>query len=419
MRIAFATLGCKINQYDTDELRRQLSGPGTHVVPFEDEADAYVINTCSVTEKSDRQCRQMIRAARRRSKSALVVVTGCYARTRPEEVKKIEGVDAVFGAEAQAGLVDYIRSHADVTPERAAPERQAALRTRGVIKIQTGCDNRCSYCIVPDARGPSKSVAFEDACGRFTELAQAGCAEIVLTGIHIGMYGVDLIPRTDLSSLLVRLNELRGSSRIRLSSIEPNEVSDTILSLLGNGLCRHLHIPLQSGDDSILAAMKRTYTAGFYRELLERIAKNVPGVALGADVMVGFPGEGEREFLNTKELIESSPLTHLHVFSYSPRPGTPAADMRPQVAEEIKKERSSILRRIAREKSDEFKRKHLGSTLSIVVEDAVNAKTGTRTGLTDNYIRVQLTGGEQGFVGKIIDVKLDCMENADILGIIP
>ncbi len=424
MRIAFTTLGCKINQYESDRLRQDLLSRGNSVVPFDAEADVYIINTCSVTSKSDYQCRQAIRSAVRRAKGAKVVVTGCYAETRPQELRDIPGVDLVIGNRDKSAIPGLIMI--DSTPaivEKIESSGGAILnalttRTRGFLKIQDGCNNRCSYCIVPLARGESRSVAFEKTVKDFERLVQAGCPEIVLTGIHIGAYGSDLEPSSDLANLLIALISKRDRTRIRLSSIEPNEITQGIIDLLGHGLCRHLHIPLQSGDDSILRTMRRTYTAGYYLELLEKIFCQVPGIALGADVMVGFPGEGEREFQNTLDLVERSPLTHLHVFSYSPRPGTTAAGMRPQVLEQVKKRRSEVLRTLGNKKNDDFRKKCLGTEVKVVIENKKDAQSGALSGLTDNYLRVLVPAAKNDHIGKKIDIRIERVEKENIFGTI-
>jgi len=411
MRIAFTTLGCKINQYETDLMRQELASRGNTIVPFDAEADVYVVNSCTVTAKSDYQCRQAIRSAVRRARGAKVVVTGCYAATRPEEIRKIPGVNLVIGNTDKAMIHDHIMKTVSV-PDQAVPATgnkptQALYgRTRGFLKIQDGCNNRCSYCIVPLARGGSRSVDPEQLVNAFDRLVQAGCPEIVLTGIHIGTYGADLGNDIDLTGLLRTLIHNRSESRLRLSSIEPNEITEGMIDLMGHGLCRHLHIPLQSGDDAVLTSMKRDYTASVYRKLLEHIAQKVPGVALGADVIVGYPGEGDTEFQSTMDLVGKSPLTHLHVFSYSPRPGTPAAAMKMQVPEQVKKERSEMLRDLGRKKNFIFRETCLGSALSVVVEDKIDAISGLYTGLTDNYIRVGISGANETHIGKNIFVKI-------------
>jgi threonylcarbamoyladenosine tRNA methylthiotransferase MtaB len=360
----------------------------------------------------------------RRGQGAQVVVTGCYAETRPDEIRSIPGVNLVFGNRNKAAIPEHITTALPARPTGEATAVSAAAkafrgRTRGFLKIQDGCDNRCSYCIVPLARGGSKSVAARDVIREFELLVQAGCPEVVLSGIHIGTYGTDIGPGTTLTELLRRLIALRGDARIRLSSIEPGEITRELIDFLGNGLCRHLHIPLQSGDDAILASMRRNYTSGFCLALLENIAQQVPGIALGADVMVGFPGEGEKEFQNTLRLIERSPLTHLHVFSYSPRPGTPAADMKEQIPEEVKKGRSEALRNLGRQKNLQFRRMHEGSLLDVIVEDKLDARAGLLTGLTDNYIRVHIQGAKTEHIGKKISIKMiDAKEQANIAEIL-
>ena len=411
MRIAFTTLGCKINQFETDALQQDLISRGNVVVPFDAEADVYIINTCSVTARSDTQSRQVIRSAVRRGNGANVVVTGCYAEMRPEEIWKIPGVGLVIRNRDKTRISDKVMSMVSASGSDRLPASENVLnamhtRTRGFLKIQDGCDNRCSYCIVPLARGGSRSATPGDVLREFKCLVDRGCPEIVLTGVHIGIYGSDLEHDISLTSMLQMLVPSRGRTRIRLSSIEPNEITREIVEFLGEGLCRHLHIPLQSGDDSILSSMKRNYTSRFYEELLEKIEKQVPGIALGADIIVGYPGEGEKEFQNTMRLVERSPLTHLHVFSYSPRPGTPAAEMKGQVPELIKKERSESLRTLGMKKNLLFRKAHQGSKLKVVVENKPDRDMGLLTGLTDNYIRVMIYGAKTEDIGKKVNVSI-------------
>jgi threonylcarbamoyladenosine tRNA methylthiotransferase MtaB len=310
------------------------------------------------------------------------------------------------------------------TGERDSPPASKSVlnalhtRTRGFLKIQDGCDNRCSYCIVPLARGGSRSAKLGDVLHEFKCLVDSGCPEVVLTGVHIGKYGSDLEQSSSLTNILQMLVQSRGRTRIRLSSIEPNEITRELISNLGQGLCRHLHIPLQSGDDAILASMKRNYTSRFYEDLLEHIAKQVPGVALGADIIVGYPGEGDKEFQNTMHIVERSPLTHLHVFSYSPRTGTPAAEMKDQVPEQIKKERSVSLRDLGMKKNLLFRKMHQGSDLDVIVEDKIDRDTGLLTGLTDNYIRVMIYGAKTEDVGKKISIRVDEVKEQGSFGLI-
>ncbi len=414
MRIAFATLGCKINQYETDLLRQDFLSSGNTIVSFDDKADVYVINTCSVTAKSDSQCRQVIRSAVRRGQGAKVVVTGCFAETRPEEIRSIPGVDFVFGNGNKMAIAHQLMSSESAEQGRASVgTRTVRSRTRGFLKIQDGCDNQCSYCIVPSARGKSRSEAPSAVFAGFERLVNEGYPEIVLTGIHIGTYGNDLAERTDLTEMITSLMSRRGRARIRLSSIEPREVTAGIINLLGNGLCRHLHIPLQSADDGILASMKRNYTAGFYQNLLAKIKSAIPGTALGADVMVGYPGEGEAEFQNTLGLVEKAPLTHLHVFSFSPRPGTIAASMKNQGPETTKKKRSAALRTLGLEKNAAFRQHNHGAVLQAIVEDKEDPVTGLFSGLTDNYIRVKIVGAKKDHIGKEVNIRIDDLKNSE------
>jgi len=420
MRIAFTTLGCKINQYETDALRQEMVSQGNTEVPFEADADVYIINTCTVTAKSDYTCRQVIRAATRRGKGARVVVTGCYAETRPEEILAIPGVERVIGNREKLSIPAYLAaafssSERSVQATRDLPVQALREKTRGFLKIQDGCNNHCSYCIVPSARGKSRSAAPAHIMDEFERMTNAGCPEVVLTGIHIGTYGADLNPCTDLTRLIARLVNRRGATRLRLSSIEPRELTSGIIELLGKGLCRHLHIPLQSGDDTVLKAMKRDYSAEFYQDLLLSISKKVPGIALGADVIVGFPGEGEEQFQNTLRFIEASPLTHLHVFSYSPRPGTPAADMDDQVPESVKKKRNELLRLLAQEKNYSFRKKILNTELNVVVEAGSDASKGMLTGLTDNYIRVFIDDLDDDQIGRKIRVRITNVDNTSTI----
>lgn len=421
MRVAFTTLGCKINQYETDLMRQDALLAGNSIVSFADEADLYVINTCSVTAKSDYQCRQAIKTAIRKSNGARVVVTGCYAETRPEELKTIPGVSLVFGNREKDGFSRLLSPQAPELPSSAVtgqPMRVAAVRgarTRGYLKIQDGCDNQCAYCIVPLARGKARSAAPEDILREFDQLVASGCPEIVLTGIHIGTYGADLQANMNLTQLIDALGGKRRQARIRLSSIEPKEITPEIIGQIGKALCRHLHIPLQSGDNVILSAMNRNYTAEYYHDLLHHIAQQVPDIALGADVMVGFPGEGDQEFENTFNFLRRSSLTHFHVFSFSPRPGTKASDMGHQVPEKVKKDRSEALRELGNEKNYHFRRRFLERQLPVVVENAVERHSGLMTGFTDNYIKIAIKGAQDRHIGQQLPVRIiDVSKNLTI-----
>ena len=419
MRIAFATFGCKINQYETDGIRRSLAEQGGEIVPFDEDADIYVINTCSVTAKSDYQCRQAIRAAVRRKSSARVIVTGCYAETHSDVVRHMPGVSAVVPNQEKMDVRHYLDpSDSGSHPLFTLPVPVTSGRTRAYLKIQDGCDSRCTYCIVPLARGSSRSVPSAQVLPLFDDAVSRSVPEVVLSGIHIGRYGADLLPQTSLGSLLKDLTERRGGTRIRLSSIEPNEITPEIIGLLGNGLCRHLHIPLQSGDDAILNSMNRKYHAGYFADLLHRIESAVPDIAIGTDVMVGFPGEGDREFRSTCDMIEKLPITHLHVFSYSPRPGTPASAFPSQVPEQVKKDRNAELRRLGREKNLHFAKRFLQRTLPVVVESKFDAASSTYSGLSDNYLRLAVSGTKEEHVGKLCNVRITDAVDGGISGIV-
>jgi len=415
MRVAFATFGCKINQYDTDRIRLDIERQGGTIVPFDGDADVYVINTCSVTGKADYQCRQKIRSATRRAEGAVVIVTGCYAEISPEEVRTMPGVTLVVGNRDKSAIGDVVSRYGIAQRKTSSKSGTVPQRTRTVLKVQDGCDNRCSYCIVPSARGASRSVPYTEVLRSFDSAIKAGSPEVVVSGIHIGSFGNDLTPATTLSTLLGDLVQRRGEARIRLSSIEPNEITPEIVSLLGSGLCRHLHIPLQSGDDDILKAMNRRYTASNYRALADSIAEQVPDVCLGADIMVGFPGEDDRAFENTYRLIERSPLTHLHIFSYSPRPGTPAAGMDNQVAGQVKKERNERLRALGKKKNLEFRKRMIGRIVE-VVEEIEQGVTTMRSGLSDNYARVTIENGNFRNVSRPIKVLVKDVNESGLIG---
>jgi threonylcarbamoyladenosine tRNA methylthiotransferase MtaB len=335
-RVALKTLGCKVNQYDSQEIREAFEQAGYVLVPFEEAADVYVINSCTVTGEADKDARKLARNAKRRSPGALVVMTGCYAATRADEVGAIPEVDLVVPRTGTGPLCVPDHDPQAVLVACVQGRKEGLSRfpghTRAFVKVQDGCDSRCAYCVVPLARGPSRSRPLPEALAQVTQFARAGHREVVLVGVHLGMYGQDFAPPVTLAELVRQCLRVEGLGRLRLSSLEPREVTDELVELIaehapqpgqpGPFLCRHLHLPLQSGDDEVLRRMGRPYDAAVFAELVCRVAGRIPGVALGADVMVGFPGETDEAFANTVQLIEALPLTYLHVFSYSRRPGT-------------------------------------------------------------------------------------------------
>lgn len=393
-KAAFYTLGCKVNQVDTEEIKEGFLRRGYQVVDFNQAADVYVINTCTVTHVSDKKSRAVIRRAARRNPLATIVVTGCLAHIDPEQIRAIPGVTIVTDNNSKARIPELIEGCTAITPRATATLNpviyaQRHERTRAFIKIQDGCHSYCSYCIVPYTRGAVRSKSPANVEQELQRLVELGYREIVLTGIHTGLYGYDL-KDTDLAGLLKKLlKAVPGDYRIRLSSIEPLEVTPDLIDVAANceRVCRHFHIPLQSGSDAVLKAMNRRYDRMFYRQLMIDTARFVPGVGLSADVMVGFPGESEADFQDTLDLLHELPLLDLHVFKYSRREGTPAALMSHQVAEAVKQERSQRLLELARIKHAQAVEKTCGQLLSVLAEQKIGERT--YTGLSDNYIAVR------------------------------
>ena len=412
--VAFATLGCKLNQYDTTEMQSLLEAKGLRQVPFEEPATIYVINTCTVTARADRSGRQVIRRALARNPDALVVVTGCYAQTNPEAVAAIPGVDVVLGTRdrsALPGVLDDLAKRArplvrvgDVFAPRGRPEPVIPVRafapgyTRAFVKIQDGCQHRCSFCIVPFARGGSRSQPESVVVAQVEALAAAGYGEVVLTGVDMGHYGWDLVPRTSLAALIARILRIPGLGRLRLSSILPAYFSDALIDLIAaeRRICRHLHVPLQSGSDQILRAMRRPYNARLYRRLIERLCGTMPGLGLGTDVITGFPGETAQDFAATEALVADLPFSYLHVFSYSDRRGTEAARLAVSrvPAAEIRR-RTAALRHRSAAKADAFRRAHLGRIVEALVLERRTSATDRLVGLTDDYLEVTFDGPDR------------------------
>lgn len=430
VRVGLSTLGCKVNQCDTAALARDLQSANFQLVPFNAIADVYIINTCSVTAFADFQARQLVRRALRVNPRARIVVTGCYAQTQAAALAGIEGITFVVGNDQKRRIADLIAGPAPDTPgvmvgniflEKeilAAPATRLSGRTRAFFKIQDGCNAFCSYCIVPFARGQSRSLPLPGVLRGVQDFIGQDCREIVLTGIHLGDYGHDLQPPTDLARMLEQLLAQNPAIRFRLSSIEPNEISDDLIRLFGRheNLCPHLHIPLQSGDDDILQRMKRQYDTVFYRDLVEKVAGRVADAAIGIDVMVGFPGEGDREFDHTRQLLESLPVAYLHVFPYSERPGTAARALEPKVPEKIKKERAAILRELGARKRETFARRFLGKTLPVLIEQTRDKKTGLAKGFSHNYLPVILDKHPAIPVNTMVRVKIEHYREGKLTG---
>lgn len=439
-RVAFYTLGCKVNRYDTEALRGLFRRRGYRVVDFEEEADIYVINTCTVTGRGEARSRQVIRRARRRNPDALVVVAGCYPQARPGEVERIPGVDLVVGTGDRSRLVDLVQGlegsdRRDGRPLVAVSDIMQAQqfeelpieefrgRTRATVKIQDGCDLFCSYCIIPYARGPARSRRPEEVLSEVERLARAGFKEVVLTGIHLGAYGNSpardrgQYGRLDLAGILELIHPVAGLERIRLSSVEPTDVTPRLVEAVASlpKVCRHLHIPLQSGHDRVLRRMNRHYTTARYRELVSEARKGVPDLAVSTDVMVGFPGETEEEFEASYRFIEEMAFSRLHVFPYSPRAGTPAAGFPDQVPEKVKEERSRRLLALGVELSCRFSSRYLGKTVEVLVEQAEDRMPDLLEGLTDNYIRVTFRGPAE-LRNSLVKVRLTSISPGGVKG---
>ncbi len=431
MRIAFATVGCRLNQFETDALRGKAQADLCEVVPFDADADVYVINTCTITADADADSRQLARRAVRRNPAALVVVTGCYAQAAPEAVAAIPGVDLVVGNREKSGLLAEIaRVRKNGTPHVLVSDVGAASRmdgdeygpgidpdrTRAFLKVQDGCNYGCSFCVVPAVRGPNRSQEPRRVLDAIRRLHVAGFPEVVLTGIHLGTYGRDLQPRTTLAALCSAIGALAEAPRVRLSSLDPHEVTPELIRLFADSarFCRHLHLPLQSGDEAVLRRMRRGHTAANFRTLVERLAADAPLMAVTGDVIVGFPGEDAAAFRATYELIERLPLAGLHVFSYSRRPGTDAAAYPDQVSKRVRADRSRALRSLAERKAHAFRQRMVGETLEVAVLRQ-EGEVGMLEGLSDNYLRVWFSG-DPGLRGTVVPVRVDAVTGRGTLG---
>ncbi len=440
MRVAITTLGCKVNQYESAAMGESLEKQGFRLVPFAEEADFYIINTCTVTARTDYQSRQLIRRAGKRNPQAAIIVTGCYAQTAPDVFTGMPGVTVVAGTlekDRIAEIVGEIQQNSrfgktsgpapsvqvgdvggDIMEWKVRPVSGFPGHTRAFLKIQDGCNAFCSYCIVPFARGRSRSISEEYVLKRIQALAGNGYREVVLTGIHLGVFGEDRQDGSSLAGILRHVEKHRIIERLRLSSLEPREITEEILGIMKGAhvVCPHLHIPLQSGDDGILSSMGRNYDAAFFRDLVAKVCASRPDMTVGMDVMVGFPGEDEKAFENTVALIESLPIAYLHVFPYSRRPGTAAARMGNQVREEDKKRRGQTLRQLGTMKRQAFLGKFIGSTLPVLIERRKDRASGYLKGFSHNYLPVLLQDGHAEMVNAIVSVKPELLISGALVG---
>ena len=412
------TLGCKVNQYESESIALELVSSGfkkleRKQVSAKKKLDICIINTCTVTQKASMQSRQAIRKVIRSNPEAVIIVTGCLAQTTPEEIQKIDGVSYIVGHADKSRIPAIVSSmkpghflppeliHRGVRDMKTYQNmRLPALgsRTRPFLKIQDGCDAFCTYCIVPFARGPSRSMPMEGVIQHIRQIREAGYHEIVLTGIHLGRYGTDLSPKIDLTYLLKHLCSSESIDRIRLSSVEPLEITSELIEFVAQSnqrpgqLCPHFHIPLQSGDNEILKQMHRPYQQDDFRRIVLQIIESMPHAAIGADVLIGFPGETEDAFENTFLLLAELPLAYLHVFPFSPRKGTPAAGYPDQVQPQITKERCRKTRELGVQKRRSFLKKWLHRDMEVLVEQTRDPRTAKLKGVTSNYIKVLVDG---------------------------
>jgi threonylcarbamoyladenosine tRNA methylthiotransferase MtaB len=398
-KVALHTLGCKLNFSESSTLGNQFLLNDFEIVDSKEKADVYLFNTCTVTESAEKECRQLIRRALRNNPDAYIIVTGCYAQLRPEEISKIEGVDAVLGSNEKFNLFSildnfnksnlaciYVGELDDVTKFGEAHSTDADARTRAYFKIQDGCDYKCSFCTIPFARGKSRSMDPKLAVEEFTKLVDEGYKEIILTGVNIGDYGKAF--NTNLFTLLSEFVKIKGNFRIRISSIEPNLLTPEIIDLIATEkkLCNHLHIPLQTGNSEILKSMQRRYNLNEFENILLKAHEQITALGIGVDVIVGFPGETEDNFIDTHNFLRNLPISYLHVFTYSERPGTKAIDLAGKVEIAERKRRNKILRILSEKKKHQFYQRMIGKEVQILFEQ--ENIDGKMRGFTSNYVRV-------------------------------
>lgn len=416
--VSFFTLGCKVNQYETEAMAEIFKSSGYDVVGFDEYADVYVINTCTVTGRGDMKSRQEIRKAKKINPDSVVAVVGCYSQVASNEVLNIPEVNVVLGTKNKGEIVKLVEKAAnankviaveDIFKDRKFEELKISAQeghTRAYLKIQDGCNQYCTYCIIPYARGPIRSRKPNDILDEVKRLKDNGYKEVVLTGIHVASYGKDL-ENANLLDIIKMIHEIDGIERIRLSSIEPTFLTEDFVRevFLLPKFCRHYHISLQSGSDSVLKRMGRRYTTSEYKTIIERVRKYIKDVAITTDVMVGFPGETEKEFNETYNFVKDIQFSKMHVFKYSRRAGTKAADYPDQIKNSVKEERSKILIKLSEECELKFYRKFLGSTLNVLFEQRTKELDDYVEGLTDNYIRVAVET-DLNIKNKILPVKL-------------
>jgi threonylcarbamoyladenosine tRNA methylthiotransferase MtaB len=401
--VALHTLGCKLNFSETSTIGRLLENDGFEKRDFDDVADVYVINTCSVTDNADKECRMLVRRIQRKAPEAMVVVTGCYAQLKPKEIAEIPGVDLVLGAAEKFNIAHHLKEitkgdsaricSCDIEDVNSFTASHSVNdRTRIFLKVQDGCDYNCSFCTIPLARGKSRSDSISNVIGNVKEIAAGGAKEVVLTGINLGDFGKGLYggkqKEESFLELITELDEVEGIDRFRISSIEPNLLSNEIISFVSRSkkFMPHFHIPLQSGSNKILGLMRRRYKRELYAERVEQIKALMPHCCIGVDVIVGFPGETDEDFKDTFDFLHQLDISYLHVFTYSERVNTLAYDMKPVVPMQVRHERNRQLRNLSYQKMQYFSNKHIGQPRHVLFEGS--NKNGMMEGYTDNYIKI-------------------------------
>lgn len=430
-KIAITTLGCKVNQYDSAIMEEALREKGYQMVDFRTHADIYIINTCTVTTRTDYQSRQLIRRAKKRNPGAKIIVTGCYAQIAPQVLSRIPGVSLVLGNAEKHQIADLITNNlgeksphtivSDINQEtclKDPPLHSFFHRTRAFLKIQDGCESFCSYCIVPYARGKYRSLDPEEVLKRLFTLSKSGFKEVVLSGIHLSAYGIDHNPPSTLLELLKLIEKKQPVSRIRLSSLEPMDITNEFIEFFPTSetICPHLHLPLQSGDDEILKRMNRPYRSSDFRELVEVLVLKIPHLCLGVDVIVGFPGESDRHFRTTYQLLEELPLSYFHVFPYSKREKTKAAAFPDQVANKTISTRSESVRKLGKIKRELFYSNYLGKKLKVLIEEKRDRHSNLLKGRSRNYIPVLLEGPDT-LKNQEIEIEITRVEGERVLGV--
>lgn len=424
--VAFYTLGCKVNQYETNAMKQKFIEKDYEIVDFEEAADIYVVNTCTVTNMSDRKSRQIIRRAKESNKNSLLVVTGCYAQVAKDELEKIEEIDIVIGNQEKKDIVTFVEEKqkekiekvSDILYEKSFAEFGASTytdKTRAVIKVQDGCDRFCSYCIIPYARGRIRSRKPEEVIAEIEQLAKKGIKEVVITGIHLASYGKEYKPHISLLELLKEINEIEGIQRIRLGSLEPTLMTKDFIEGLVKleKICDHFHLSLQSGCDETLERMNRRYTAEEFEQGIKIIRENFPNVSLTTDVIVGFPGETEEEFSKTYEFLERIKFYKMHVFKYSARKGTKAAVMQNQITGEIKEKRSNKLIELSNKNQKEQNQKYIGKEIDVLFEEQDGEYI---KGHTTNYIMVYVKSEDKTLEDTIRKVKITNALDEHLIG---